>query len=345
MRCLLVLCFLVVVAAKYQSEFVNLPGHTVKTNYRLPLPHEYTTPSDLPESFNWANVNGTSFVTKSLNQHLPHYCGSCWAHGALSALGDRIKIARGGKGVDINLAIQFILNCGTEVAGSCHGGSASGTYEFIKETGFVPYDTCLQYAACSQESSEGNCKSADYTCKKINTCRTCSTFVSSGGKCSEIDIFPNATIAEYGDLPSDVHSIKSEIFRRGPIPCGVNAEPVLEYTGGVFNDPSADRGINHIVSIIGWGVQNGTEYWIVRNSWGEYWGEMGYFRIATGSNQLGIEEMCSWATVRSFTEMNYPCYEDGSNCVFTHQVVDPAIKQAAVAARRLVSSASLQPHA
>jgi len=68
----------------------------------------------------------------SLNQHIPQYCGSCWAHGAASAFADRIKIARDAKGPDINMAIQYILNCGTEVAGSCHGGSASGTYDFVK---------------------------------------------------------------------------------------------------------------------------------------------------------------------------------------------------------------------
>jgi len=50
-------------------------------------------------------------------QHLPQYCGSCWAHGALSSLADRIKIARLGQGDDINLAIQFILNCGGKFAG------------------------------------------------------------------------------------------------------------------------------------------------------------------------------------------------------------------------------------
>ena len=72
---------------------------------------------ELPESFNWGDVDGKSYLTKSLNQHIPQYCGSCWAHGALSSLGDRIKIARNAAGDDINLSIQFILNCGTEMAG------------------------------------------------------------------------------------------------------------------------------------------------------------------------------------------------------------------------------------
>eukprot|EP00299_Pterocystis_sp_00344_P012731 c6151_g1_i1.p1 GENE.c6151_g1_i1~~c6151_g1_i1.p1 ORF type:complete len:353 (+),score=61.42 c6151_g1_i1:31-1059(+) len=342
MRTIILACLASLALAKYRSEVVRRPGHTVRNSYQLPLPHEYTRPEDLPESFNWADVNGVSYVTKSLNQHLPQYCGSCWAHGAMSALADRIKIARAGKGIDINLSIQYILNCGSDVAGTCHGGEASGAYQFVKESGFVPYDTCLPYAACSSDSTEGNCAASDYSCSKINTCRTCSTFSDFGGKCVEIDVFPNATIAEYGDVPANVHAIKSEIYQRGPIPCGINAEPVLQYTGGIFNDSTADRGINHIISVIGWGVQNGTEFWIARNSWGEYWGEMGYFRIATGSDLLGIEDMCSWATLKSFTEMNYPCYEDGSNCVFTHNVVDPAIKHAAVAARRLNS---LQPHA
>eukprot|EP00959_Pyramimonas_sp_CCMP1952_P327627 6858692-Pyramimonas_sp.AAC.3 len=78
------------------------------------------------------------------------YCGSCWAHGSLSALADRIKIARGGNGADANLAIQYILNCGAGIAGSCHGGSHTGVYHFIKQSGMVPYDTCLVYEACSQ---------------------------------------------------------------------------------------------------------------------------------------------------------------------------------------------------
>jgi len=333
--------FLGAAFGKYQSEYVKRPGHTRPTNFQLPQPYQYTHKSELPAAWSWADVNGRSLVTKSLNQHIPQYCGSCWAHGAMSSLADRIKIARNGQGADMNLAIQYILNCGTDVAGSCYGGSASGAFQFVKESGGIPVDTCLTYAACSADSDEGYCGKGNYTCSAINTCRTCSTFTLSGGKCVQIERYPNATIAEYGDVPGTVDALKAELYKRGPVACGVNAEPILTYQGGVFNDTDADRGINHIVSMIGWGVDavSKQEFWIIRNSWGEFWGELGYIRIATGSNILGIEEMCSWATPATWTEHNYPCYEDGSNCLTTATYVDPAVKLAAVRAKDLIANA------
>lgn len=293
---------------------------------------------ELPKEWDWRNINGKSYVTKMLNQHIPQYCGSCWAHGALSALADRIKIARGGKGDEINLSIQYILNCATKVAGSCHGGSHGAVYEFIQESGFVPYDTCLSYEACSKESTEGNCaagaEKGNYECTAINTCRTCSTFSDLGGFCSEIDVFPNASVAEYGDVLIEEDSvmgtamnIKKELFARGPLACGVNANEILNYKGGIVDLPQKSSLIDHIVSIVGWGVDSktGAQYWVVRNSWGQYWGEMGYFRIKMGGNQLGIENNCVWATPGEFTEMNFPCTEDGINCVMKTKYRDPSV--------------------
>ncbi len=142
-----------------------------------------------------------------------------------------------------------------------------------------------------------------------------------GGACSSINKFPNATIGEYGSYnifsQDKVHKIKAEIYARGPVAAGVNAEPLVDYTGGIVSDHSiVDMLINHIVSIVGWGKdeETGMEYWIVRNSWGQYWGEMGSFRIELGHNVLGIESEVSWATPGQWTEMNYPCSEDGKNC-------------------------------
>lgn len=60
----------------------------------------------------------------------------------------------------------------------------------------------------------------------------------------------------------------AEIFARGPIACGVDAEPLHKYNGGIFSDTS-DKEINHIISVVGWGTvqSSGQKYWIVRNSW------------------------------------------------------------------------------
>jgi len=210
----------------------------------------------------------------------------------LSSLADRIKIARLGQGDDINLSIQFILNCGIKEAGSCFGGYHTSTYEFIKKVGFIPYDTCMPYIACSDDTSEGFCQYVDTSCKikktegddgeifidrksMNNVCRTCDTFAGMGGSCSEIDMFPNATVAEYGIIDLDdnvVTNIMTEIFVRGPVAATINAEPIVGYKGGIFTDDSYSQRTNHIVSIVGWETDKGTgkKAWIIRNSWGTF---------------------------------------------------------------------------
>lgn len=320
-----------------------LEDSEVESDYVLPLPVDYIDPDTLPTSFDWNSISGRSYLTKSLNQHIPQYCGSCWAHASLSSLADRIKIARNATGIEINLSIQYILNCGTEEVGSCSGGSMMKLFRFIKEkSGYVPYDTCMPYIACSAESKQGFCPFVDTTCSPLNTCRTCDTFVGHGGSCHEIDIMPNATIAEYGyyqlgdegsgrkinqdDILRMVEAIKAEIFARGPVVASINGHGLSDYVGGIYTNSNASRDTTHAVSITGWGREQQQDYWIVRNSWGEYWGEMGFFRIAMGENLLGIEQKIVWATPNTFTVINFPCDEDGKNCgPNTQKFVDPSL--------------------
>ena len=100
--------------------------------------------------------------------------------------------------------------------------------------------------------------------------------------------------------------MKSEIYARGPIGAGIDATSELEaYTGGIFTQNKLFSLINHEVSIVGWGVSNdGIEYWVVRNSWGTYWGDSGYFRIKQGD--LGINRQGDWGVpkIDSFTQTN-----------------------------------------
>ncbi|CAM9561008.1 unnamed protein product, partial [Ectocarpus sp. 12 AP-2014] len=271
----------------YPNEIVHLPGHTITEKVTSPLPHTYVDPGDLPRFFSWTNVGGRSYVTKNLNQHIPQYCGSCWAHGALSSLADRIKIMRDGRGADINLSVQVILNCATELAGSCHGGSHTGTYEYASNNP-IPFDTCQQYQA------------TDNTCDAIGKCKTCWNFDE---ECAAVESFPNATVAEYGTVSGEA-DIMAEVFARGPVACEIDASPLRDYTGGVIDIPDVSAETDHIVAIAGWGeTREGVKFWVVRNSWGEYWGEGGWFRLKRGENQLLLESNCAWAVPGSWTEL------------------------------------------
>mmetsp|Transcript_40735 Transcript_40735/g.85580 ORF Transcript_40735/g.85580 Transcript_40735/m.85580 type:complete len:412 (+) Transcript_40735:131-1366(+) len=355
-----------------------------------PLPHTYLAQSSLPKNFTWQNVNGNSYLTRVRNQHIPQYCGSCWAHAALSSLADRVKIMRSYKGPrqnncsmkpgktdkemmhtqetesdvprsilgelgpppgpDIDLSVQYILNCGPKDSEphhhlSCHGGSTLRAYEYIHSTlQFVPEDTCLNYLACSDDSDEGWCPHVREmtSCDSWNVCRTCDGFSSEpsssfrgvrgenheGGEedteerdgygCRAIPhgSIPNVTIAEYGSIePGNIHAIQAEIYARGPIKTSINAEMLKNYTGGILcsdgNPGCLDTNHNHGVSIVGWGYDSDMDkqHWIIRNSWGHYWGEMGFFRIELGSNFLGVEENFAWATPRTWKTSQNDCHD------------------------------------
>ena len=93
-----------------------------------------------------------------------------------------------------------------------------------------------------------------------------------------------------------IEETKAEIYARGPIGAGIDATDGLEaYTGGVYSESKLLNMINHEISIMGWGVDAAAgPYWIVRNSWGTYWGEDGYFRIVQGKGNLGLEKEGDW---------------------------------------------------
>ena len=104
-----------------------------------------------------------------------------------------------------------------------------------------------------------------------------------GEICREIDHFPNATVAEYGTITLEdengvamnvMRKVQAEIWARGPAAAAINGQALHNYRGGIINDTESSKNTTHAVSIVGWDVDenDGSTHYIVRNSWGEYFG-------------------------------------------------------------------------
>ncbi|EFJ51025.1 hypothetical protein VOLCADRAFT_120530 [Volvox carteri f. nagariensis] len=260
-----------------------------------PRPHDLLKPEELPATWDWRNISGPNngvrnFLSIVRNQHIPEYCGSCWAHAASSSLADRMNIKQKGAWPGVFLSVQNIIDCGH--AGSCNGGDDRMVYVYANKHG-IPPDTCNLYVAHNQQ------------CHDKEQCYTC--WPDEG--CIPVYEYKRLTVSEYGRLKG-AHQMKAEIFRRGPISCGVDATDNMDsYTGGVYAEYKEKSQINHVVSVVGWSVdEDGVEYWIVRNSWGEPWGEAGFMKLVTsaykGGNgelyNLGIETECAFGVPESW---------------------------------------------
>ena len=217
-----------------------------------------TPRDDLPDTFDWRDINGTDYTTPIKDQGS---CGSCWAFGTVAPLECNIKII---DGVEVNLSEQWLLNCNQD-GWSCSGGWWAHDYHEWKndscnETGAV-LETYCPYTA---QVDPCNCPYPhDYL----------------------IDDW--AYIGDGNSVPP-VDSIKQAIMDYGPVSVGLCVNSAFQaYNGGIFTGPSCSV-INHAVALVGWNDSQGTDgVWFLRNSWGTDWGENGYMRIEYGVSDIG----------------------------------------------------------
>jgi len=267
---------------------VNPPAHK-----RLPLKVQtgYDA-NDIPTSFDartqWPNCPSIGEIRDQSD------CGSCWAFGAVEAATDRICIDTNGQ-TQAHLSAEDLTSCCTSCGFGCDGGDPGAAWNWFTQTGVVTggnYDDfswCSSYSLPNCDHHEPGkyqpCPADEYPTPACPTaCDSNSTYKVAYGQ--DKHIFASAY-----SVSSDPTAIAQEIMTNGPVEAAFTVyEDFITYKTGVYVYTTGQELGGHAVKILGWGVENGTNYWLVANSWNADWGEQGYFKIARGVDECGIED-------------------------------------------------------
>jgi len=221
------------------------------------LPLEIKTVGDIPAAFDWRD-KGVVTVVKDQK-----HCGSCWAFSAVGALESQLFIHnKTNSDAPVRLSEQNLVDC-DDSNGGCEGGFMDKAYDFIKTNGGIDTEESYTYT--------GNKDDCSY--KPEN----------SGGSVEGYVVVPSG----------DEMALTAAIFEMGPIAVAIDANHTSFqlYKEGVIDEPDCSTTIlGHAALAVGFGTtDDGVDFYIVKNSWGEGWGENGYMRMRRNNdNQCGI---------------------------------------------------------
>jgi cathepsin B len=228
-----------------------------KLDQPLNLPAASFKAYDVPAAFDARQKWGAK-IHPIRNQE---QCGSCWAFGATEALSDRIAIQGG---PSVVLSPQQLVSCDTSNYG-CEGGYLNLAWQYMQTTGVVA-DECYPYT--SGNGANGAC------------------FTHCTARGATWGLHHSQTAQMF----TTVADIMQEVYTNGPVEVAFSVyQDFFSYNGGVYVHRSGALAGGHAVKLIGWGVDNGQDYWLIANSWGANWGLDGYFMILKGVNECGIE--------------------------------------------------------
>merc|ERR1712223_452285 len=233
---------------------------------RLDSIYDELSRSTIPDEYNAVTAG---LITEPKSQGS---CGSCAAFAA-TTVHETCLIMAGTPFKGTNLAEQQLVDCGYNGhdMNGCNGANTGSYVEWMVNTAKGQYNHEADYKYLDREPNL-KCQNKPYW---------------NGG--SKV----NAPVVDYW---CDETKLKGLVYKYGAVATHIYAsDPGFgNYKSGVFNACSTTS-INHAVVVVGYGTENGNPYWIVKNSWGDNWGDKGYIKMYRGNKICGIGGFCGAA--------------------------------------------------
>ncbi|CAG9786128.1 unnamed protein product [Diatraea saccharalis] len=273
------------------KHITKLMGTMIDGNFKkLPVvTHTQEFINTLPDNFdsrnNWPYCPTLNKISDQGS------CGSCWAFGAVEAMTDRVCIHSNGT-KNFHFSADDLVSCCSYCGNGCEGGYQSAAWEYWKEVGIVsggPYDSnqgCRSYEIPPCEHSvPGNrmpCTGEVQTPKCKRTCNFGYNVDYKNDKMYGKHVY---------SIQSDENQIRAELFKNGPVEATfIVYSDFIAFKDGIYKHTQGYSFGGHAVKIIGWGIDHGTKYWLIANSWNTDWGDLnGFFKIIRGENHCNIE--------------------------------------------------------
>ncbi|XP_074273358.1 low-temperature-induced cysteine proteinase-like [Silene latifolia] len=264
------------------NAFADLTHHEFKTSklglsmsandlirfkHKNPVQDSGLTRNDVavPDSLDWRKQGAVTNVKDQGS------CGACWAFSATGAMEGINKIVTGS--LD-SLSEQELIDCDRSYNEGCDGGVMDYAYQFVIKNHGIDTEEDYPYSAKQK------------ACNKNKLDRHV------------------VTIDGYADVPPNNENELLKAVAVQPVSVGIcGSERSFQlYSKGIFSGPCSSN-LDHAVLIVGYGSENGVDYWIVKNSWGTTWGMSGYIHMARNSGDAkgicGINMMASYPTKTS----------------------------------------------
>jgi C1A family cysteine protease len=208
--------------------------------------------NNLSNFVDWRNKNAVSNVKNQGS------CGSCWSFSTTGALEGIYSIKYGNL---VSFSEQQLIDCdnGIKKNHGCNGGLMDLAFDWINNNDGLCSENDYPYISGNTEKAE--------TCKK--TCKN----------------IPNSKITKFTDIKPNSDEAMMNALVNQPVSVAINADQksFQLYKSGVFTD-TCGTNLNHGVLLVGYGMENGLDYYILKNSWGTSWGSSGFMYLGKGND-------------------------------------------------------------